>query len=61
MNVRIRSPFPDMRDPITGEWLPESYSSAKARAQALEDERKVSNQSSKMTQQFASMLFSVLK
>lgn len=61
MNVRNSTPFPDMRDPVTGEWLPESYSSEKARLQAQEDERNVSKQSSKITKQFASMLFSVFK
>ena len=31
---RNNDPFPDMRDPTTGEWLPMSYSSQKAEQQA---------------------------
>lgn len=57
MNVRNTSPFPDMRDPVTGEWLPESYSSQKARMQAMEDEQQARN----LTGKFGQMLMSLFK
>jgi hypothetical protein len=57
MNVRNSTPFPDMRDPVTGEWLPESYTSSKAREQALHDEQMARN----VTGKFGQMLMSLFK
>lgn len=57
MNVRNQQPFPDMRDPVTGEWLPSSYTSEKQfkRVQAAQ---KVSQAD---YANYANMLLSVLK
>lgn len=57
MNVRNLPPFPDVRDPVTGEWLPSSYSMQQAQMQAAADERQTKTDTRKM----ASMLLSVIK
>lgn len=57
MVLRNQSPFPDMRDPTTGEWLPSSYSSQKAFAQAAQDEARTKSQMRKMS----AMLLSLFK
>lgn len=57
MNVRNIEPFPDIRDSVTGEWLPMSYNMAQAQEQASIDEAQAREQSKKM----ASMLLSVIK
>lgn len=57
MVLRKQDPFPDMRDPTTGEWLPASYSSQKAFAQAEQDEAKTKAQARNMS----AMLISLFK
>lgn len=57
MNVRNIEPFPDVRDSVTGEWLPMNYNMAQAQEQASIDEAQTRAQSKKM----ASMLLSVIK
>lgn len=57
MISRNQEPFPDMRDPTTGEWLPSSYSSQKAFAQAASDEAKTKAQARNMS----AMLISLFK
>ena len=57
MNVRNQQPFPDMRDPTTGEWLPSSFTSEKQykRQQAAQ------KASQSEYANYANMLLSVLK
>lgn len=57
MNVRNIEPFPDVRDSVTGEWLPMNYNMAQAQEQTSIDEAQTRAQSKKM----ASMLLSVIK
>lgn len=57
MVSRNYTPFPDMRDPTTGEWLPASYSSEKAAQQAAKDEAVTKAQARNMS----AMLISLFK
>lgn len=57
MVLRKQDPFPDMRDPTTGDWLPSSYTSQKAFAQAQRDEATTKAQARNMS----AMLISLFK
>lgn len=57
MNVRNIKPFPDVRDPVTGEWLPSSWSMEKAHLQSIEDER----QTNRQVRNMANMMLSIFK
>lgn len=57
MVLRKQEPFPDMRDPTTGDWLPSSYSSQKAFLQAEQDEARTKAQARNMS----AMLISLFK
>lgn len=57
MNVRNTKPFPDVRDSVTGEWLPSSYSSEKAERQSAIYEQ----QTKRSTRMMSNLLMSIFK